>query len=100
EDASTLIVPAITLYEVFKRVYQQRGEGDALTAVAGMLRGMAVDLHVSLALEAARVSLELKLPMADSIILTSARLHNATLRTQDSDCRDIPDVRFFEKTDS
>ncbi len=69
ENTSELLVPAINLYEVFKRVMQQRGEGDALQAIAVMIQGTVIDLDMDLALSAAKVSLDFKLPMADSLIL-------------------------------
>jgi predicted nucleic acid-binding protein len=89
-----LLVPTVCLYEVFKRVSQQRGEGPALTAVAVMQQGRVVDFTVAIALSAARVSLELKLPMADSMILSAARAHEATLWTQDSDFAGMPGVEY------
>lgn len=97
EDTPRLVVPSISIYEVFKRVLQQRGEGDALQAVAAMTQGRLVDLDISLALCAAKVSVELGLPMADSIMLATARAHDATLWTQDADFEDIPAVRYVEK---
>lgn len=97
EDVEQLIVPAITLYEVFKRVYQQRGEGDALQAVAMMEQGQVVELDSPLALSAAKLSLDLKLPMADSIILATARQYNATLWTQDADFQEIESIQYIAK---
>jgi hypothetical protein len=79
EDTKVLLVPTINVFEVFKRVLQQRGEGNALFAVATMAQGLEVDLDTTLALEAARLSVTEKLPMADSIILATARIHEATL---------------------
>ena len=67
ESTSELIVPALSLYEVFRRVLQQRGEGDALQAVAVMAQGTVVSLDMDIALSAAKLSVDLKLPMADSI---------------------------------
>ncbi len=87
-------MPAISLFEVFKRVLQQRGEDSALQASAAMQQGRVVELDATLALEAARLSATLKLPMADSIILATARAYSATLWTQDADFRDLADVQF------
>jgi predicted nucleic acid-binding protein len=92
-----LLVPTLSLYEVFKRVLQQRGEGDALQAVALMQQGRIVELSVSLALSAGRISLNEKIPMADSIMLATARSHGATLWSQDSDFENIPGVRYIAK---
>lgn len=89
-----LIVPSVTIYEVFKRVLQQRDEGSALRAVATMEQGTVVDLDGRLALSAARVSIDMKLPLADSIVLATARLHGATLWTQDADFETVPGVRY------
>jgi predicted nucleic acid-binding protein len=97
ENIEDLIVPAISIYEVFKRVYQQRGEGDALQAVAMMEQGKVVELDARLALSAAKTSLDLKMPMADSIILATARLYEATLWTQDEDFKEIAGVEYNEK---
>jgi predicted nucleic acid-binding protein len=92
-----LLVPTLSLYEVFKRVLQQRGEDDALQAVALMQQGMIVELSVSLALSAARISLHDKVPMADSIMLATARAYGATLWSQDSDFENIAGVRYTAK---
>jgi predicted nucleic acid-binding protein len=94
EKTPELIVPTLSLYEVFKRVFQQRGEGDALQAVAVMAQAAIVDLDMDLALSAARVSLDLSLPMADSIILATARRHGALLWTQDADFEGLQGVRY------
>lgn len=94
EAVGDLIVPSLTIYEVFKRVLQQRDESDALRAVAVMQQGSVVDLDARLALFAARVSLDTRLPMADSIVLATARLHQATLWTQDADFASLPGVRY------
>lgn len=94
EDLADLLVPTISLYEVFKRVLQQLGEDKALEAVAIMMQGQVVDLDTALAISAAKLSDELKLPMADSIMLATARNHGATLWTQDADFSAIPDVKY------
>ena len=92
-----LLVPTLSLYEVFKRVLQQRGEDDALQAVALMQQGMIVELSVSLALSAARISFNEKIPMADSTMLATARAYGATLWSQDSDFENITGVRYIAK---
>ena len=97
ENMEELIVPVISLYEVFKRVYQQRGENEALQAVAVMMQGQVVELTSSLALDAAKMSIDLQLPLADSLILTTARAHGALLWTQDADFEGIENVKFVAK---
>lgn len=95
EDVAELVVPSITIYEVFKRVFQQRGEDDALQVVAVMMQGLVVDLNSLLALYAAKISAELRLPMADSIVLATARAHDAVLWTQDADFKNIAGVQYI-----
>lgn len=97
EQTEVLLVPSLTLYEVFKQVLTQRDEGQALQAVAVMQQGTVVDLDSRTALEAARISHEAKLPMADSIILATARGHDATLWTQDADFKGMAGVRYRKR---
>jgi len=92
-----LLVPTLSLYEVFKRVLQQRGEGEALQAVALMQQGQVVDLTAAVALFAAKASIERRLPMADSIMLVTARLHGATFWTQDADFDGVDGVKYVAK---
>ena len=94
EDTQQLIVPALSLFEVFKRVLEQRGEGDALQAAAVMGQGMVVDLETPIALRAAKLSVEHRLPMADSIMLATARSYDATLWIQDADFEDVRGVQY------
>jgi predicted nucleic acid-binding protein len=94
ETTDELVVPSLTIYEVFKRVLQQRDESDALRAVAVMQQGSVVDLDARLALTTARLSLDTRLPMADSVVLATARLHQATLWTQDADFASLPGGRY------
>lgn len=94
ENSAELVVPTLTLYEVFKRILQQRTEDDALQAVAAMQQGTVVDLDPRIALRAARISVDLKLPLADSVVLATARERDATLWTQDSHFDGIPGVKY------
>ena len=96
-EPADLVVPVITIYEVFKRVLQQVDETAALEAVALMGQGRVVDLDSTTALGAAKLSVDHSLPMADALILATARSHGATLWTQDEDFADLPGVRYFEK---
>ena len=95
EDVDHLIVPSINLYEVFKRVYPQCGEGVALQAIAQMQQGQVVELTSALALSAAQLSLKERLPMADSVILATARAYQAVLWTQDADFKDLEGVQYL-----
>ncbi len=89
-----LIVPTIVVFEVCKRVLQQRTEEEALRAVSILHAGTVTPLSAELAVQAAAMSYELKLPMADSVILATARLHDAVIWTQDSDFRGLANVKF------
>jgi predicted nucleic acid-binding protein len=97
EDTGELIVPSVSIYEVFKRVLQQRGHDEALQAIVVMLQGTVADLNTSMALSAARVSIDCRLPMADSIMLATARAYNATLWTQDADLKGLDGVQYAKK---
>ncbi len=94
ENTAELVVPTLSLYEVFKRVLQQRSESEALQAVATMQQGRVVDLDVPTALSAARISIDYQLSMADSVMLATARTNNATLWTQDGHFEKIPGVKY------
>jgi toxin FitB len=94
QRTADLAVPTLSLYEVFKRVLQQRGEGDAPVAVAMMQQGSIVDMDATLALSAAKISVDAKLPLADAIMLATARALGATFWTQDADFAKIAGVRY------
>lgn len=97
ESTDDLVVPTLSLFEVFKRILQQRAEADALRAIAVMRQGRVVDLTDSRALGAARLSMDVKLPLADSIILFIAREYGATLWTQDAHFEGMAGVRYVRK---
>jgi predicted nucleic acid-binding protein len=100
ENAAELLVPTVTIYEVYKRATLIGNEHNAKEIVAVMLQGTLLVLDASIALEAAALSLELGLPMADSMVLATARLHNASLWTQDAHFRGIEGVRYVEKPEA
>ena len=100
EATEDLLVPSLTLFEVFKRILQQRTETDAMRAIALMRQGRVIELSDTLALGAARLSFDLKLPLADSIILYSARHHGAKLWTQDAHFESVEGIRFVRKAGS
>jgi predicted nucleic acid-binding protein len=96
-DAASLVVPTVTIYEVFKVVLRESGENDALQAAVAMQKGTVVNLTAPLATAASKLSLVHNLPMADSIILATAMEFNAILWTQDSDFKKIKNVKYFPK---
>ncbi|MFA5204682.1 MAG: type II toxin-antitoxin system VapC family toxin [Lentisphaeria bacterium] len=92
-----LVVPTVTLYEVFKVVLRETSEHDALQAVAALRKGLVVDLTPTLALAAGQLSLRHALPMADAIILATAQAYGATLWTLDAHFKGLPGVRYAPK---
>lgn len=97
ESPSDIVVPSLTLFEVFKRTHQISDESTALDAIALMMQGRVVDLTSSLTLAAATLSLESGLAMADSIILATARAEGAVLWTQDAHFEGLDGVEFRSK---
>lgn len=97
ESPDELIVPSITIHEVFRRALVQRGENDALRAVALMQQSRVVDLDAGIAVAAAKLGAEERLPLADSVILATARRFGATLWTMDSDFEGRAGVKYCAK---
>ncbi len=97
EDTDWLIVPSIVVFEVYKKILSYAGEENAMIILGALKAGTMVDFDEELAIIAANVQKEYSLPMADSIILATARFFNATLWTQDSDFKGIEGVKYFPK---
>jgi predicted nucleic acid-binding protein len=96
-DTTSLVVPTVTIYEVFKVVLRESGENDAFQAAVAMRKGTVADLTASLSIAASKLSLEHNLPVADSIILATANEFDATIWTQDSDFKTLDGVKYFPK---
>lgn len=97
EDTEALIVPTITVFEVFKVILREFNEETAARYTAHMRTGLQVNLNESLAIQAATLSHQHKIPMPDSIILTTARAYDAVVWTQDNDFENLANVRYFPK---
>ena len=97
ESSEGLIVPTVVLYEVFKRILHQSGQGEALSKYALMTEAVVVALDAQMAVEAARLSLATRLPMADSIILATANAYGATIWTEDRQFQDLDRVRYISR---
>jgi predicted nucleic acid-binding protein len=98
DSGATLVVPVISILEVFKWVLREHSEAQAIQAVAAMQRGLVVDLDSTLAIAAAQLSHAHRLPMADSIILATARAHQTRLHTMDGDFRGLgDDIELIDK---
>ncbi len=98
KKVNELVVPTISIYEVFKSVARQRDDSAGLQAVALMKQGQVIDLTFNISIMAAKLSLTYKIPMADSIILATGRLHQATVWTQDADFKGLEGVEYIRKT--
>jgi len=92
-----LLVPSITLYEVFKKILIEIDEDSALLAVAHMKQGNVIELDSDLAIYAAKIGKEYQLALADSIIYAVTKKYNATLWTQDKHFKNLDNVKYFEK---
>ena len=97
ENTGALVVPTITIYEVFKKILQKQNRKKALESIAHMKQGKVIDLNLNLTMDAVKLSMKFNLPMADSIILATAQHYNATVWTQDADFKGLPGVKYFKK---
>ena len=97
QDIKNFAVSTVNIYEVFKKILEQKDENGALEAIAVMQQARVIDFNSTLALSFAGLSYELKLSMADSIILATARSLKATLWTQDLHFANLPDVKYISK---
>jgi len=93
-----LLVPSICFYEVYRIVLREMGDKPAEAAAALMQTARVINLDMNIALSAAAIGHELKLAMADSVILATTRNFSATLWTQDADFKDIEGVKYRAKS--
>lgn len=97
EDTDELIVSVINIYEVYKKVLVEKDENTAIQVVGLMQQAKVVDVTTSIAIQAAKFSYEFKIPMADSIIYTTARMSDSIVWTQDIDFKNLDGVRYNKK---
>lgn len=95
KEPGKIITPAIVVYEVYKKIKRERGEETASLCLALMAKSKIVPLDGALAREAADLSLQHSLPMADAMVFATARACDAELVTSDNDFRAIPGVRVL-----
>ena len=98
ENIELLLVPSITLTEVFKIIARQSGEEKALQAIAHMEQGKVISLDQSLAVDAAKLGIDHKLPLADSIIYATGQKYDAIIWTQDDDFKELEGVEYYSKS--
>lgn len=97
ENTSNLIVPSISLHEVFKHILRRCSEKEAFACIECMTQGRVVDLDIEISLSAARLGVQYKIPMADSIILATGIAHEAIIWSQDADFSGLPHVKYINK---
>jgi predicted nucleic acid-binding protein len=97
EDSKNLIVSVINVYEVYKKVFNEKDENSAIQAIGILLQSEVINVDEYISIDAAKISCNLKIPMADSIIIASAKSVNAVIWTQDSDFKNLPNVKYFPK---
>ncbi|AEF81717.1 PIN domain protein [Leadbettera azotonutricia ZAS-9] len=98
ENPGELVVPTITIYEVYKKLLAEKDEEYALDVVSYMQTGTVIDLNTTLCLSAAQIGRIHKLPMADSIIYATSLHYSAILWTCDRHFKDIPLIKYFPKS--
>ena len=97
ENIDEIVVPTISIYEVFKSILRQRDESAGLQVVALMKQGQVIDLTTNISMMAAKLSLEHNIPMADSIILSTGHFYQAIVWTQDADFKGLNGVKYIPK---
>ncbi|MCL5071127.1 MAG: type II toxin-antitoxin system VapC family toxin [Actinobacteria bacterium] len=97
ENTSELIVSVINLYEVYKKISSEEDDSAAIQAIALMQQPNVIDVTESISILAAKFSIDLKIPMADSIIYATSKMYDAIIWTQDSDFKNLESVKYFKK---
>ena len=97
EKTDELIVSTINIYEVYKKILLEKDENTAIQVIGLMQQAKVIVVNSSIAIQAAKLSYEQKIPMADSIIYITAKQNNGIVWTQDSDFKDLDDVKYFKK---
>lgn len=97
ENTGDLIVSVINLYEVYKKILAEKNDNSAIQAIALMQQSKVIDITEPITIFAARLSIDFKLPMADSLIYATAKIHDAIVWTQDSDFKNLENVKYFKK---
>jgi toxin FitB len=97
EATDRLLIPTITITEVFRWVLRERGEHDALQAIALMTQGTVVALDTAISISAARLGHQHRIPLGHGLVLASARAFGAVLWTQDADFAGLTNVQYRAK---
>ena len=97
EKTEELIVSTINIYEIYKKILLEKDENSAMQVIGLMQQAKVIEVSSTIAIQAAKLSYEQKIPMADSLIYITARQNNAIVWTQDADFKDLDGVRYFQK---
>src|SRR3990167_6209056 len=97
ENTKDLIIPSISILEVFKHILRQRSEKQAFESIECMLQGVIIDLNIEISLNAAKLGVLHKIPLADSIILATGLAYDAIIWSQDADFKKLPHVKYINK---
>jgi len=92
-----LIVPTAVQFELYKWVRRERDEARALEVIAVTEQAQIVPLDSRIALLAAELALDRRLPFADAIIYGTARTLGATVVTCDDHFESLPGVEYYSK---
>ena len=97
EASQLLVVPVISIYEVYKFLVKQTTEAIAGQCIEVMQRGRVIDFTPTRAIAAAKIAQIHQFAMADAAIYSIALEYKATLWTQDADYQNLPQVQYFPK---
>lgn len=92
-----LLTPAIVAYEVYRHVYRASGEAGGKIALSALIKTRIVPMASGLAVAAAQVGIDRRLPLVDSIIYATALALEATLVTSDAHFEGLPQVEFIPR---
>jgi toxin FitB len=97
EDTDNLIISSINLYEVYRKVLTEKDEDHAIQVAGLMQQARVINVDSIISLSAAKISVEYKIPITESIIYSTSRLYEAVLWTMDVDFEGLTGVRYFKK---
>ncbi len=92
ENSENLFLPTMVVYEVYKKLIHARETtlAEQFLSQAFSFNAREILIDIPVAALAAKISLELKLAMADAIIYACARIQNAELLTSDHHFEGLP----------
>lgn len=97
EKTDELIVSSINIYEIYKKILKEKDENTAIQIIGLMKQSKVVDVTSSIAVQAAKLSYEKNIPLADSMIYITAKENDAMVWTQDVDLKNLVGVKYFSK---